>query len=311
MFDGYRKSLKHPEAEELFDLGFYRPLAWLFVRAVHRTPVTPNQVTMLSLAASLAAAYCFAFGGLSLLWAGAAWYAVANILDCADGQLARVQGSGTPNGRLVDGIADYVGTAAIFLGIGIGFSGLGMNLWPETVVAGLSSVFHAMIFDHRQNSFIAARRGDGDFHRREMEKHLGGGITVPDGAGTNGARADEVGPDGPGTLRGNTPSAGLVSRLYVGYIRIQHHLMDWFLPAPVGDGQAAALRPEDGTMIRLWSFLGPTTNRSALIAFALIGRVDLFLWAVIVPGNLWLAAVWYLQRRLDGRPANPVPGNPS
>ena len=110
---------------------------------------------------------------------------------------------------------------------------------------------------------------------------------------------------------GNNRPAGMVSRLYVGYIRIQHHLMDWFLPAPVGDGQAAALRPEDGTMIRLWSFLGPTTNRSALIAFALIGRVDLFLWAVIVPGNLWLAAVWYLQRRVDGRSTARIPEIPS
>ena len=242
---------------------------------------------MLSLAASLAASYCFASGGLSMLAAGAAWYAVANILDCADGQLARVQGSGTPNGRFVDGIADYVGTVAIFLGIGIGFSWLGMNLWAETVVAGLSSAIHAMIFDHRQNSFIAASRGDNGFHEREMTKHSSGGP----GGGTPGL-------------------GGAISRLYVGYMRFQARVISRFLPPREG-GIHPENAAEDATMIRLWSYLGPTTNRTALIAFALVGRIDIFLWAVIVPGNLWLAGVWYLQRRIDRRPAVRIPDIPA
>ncbi len=250
--------------------------------AVHRTPITPNQVTLLSLVASLAAAYCFAFGGLSMLAAGAAWYAAANILDCADGQLARVQGSGTPNGRLVDGVADYIGTVAIFLGVGIGFSRLGMNLWPETILAGVSSAFLAIFFDQRQSAFIAASRGDAGFQEREMAKHTG-----------------------------NVGTDGWVSRLYVGYTRLQQNLMNRFLPASGGDGRPAVIHPEDVTMIRLWSFLGPTTNRTALIAFALIGRVDLYLWTVFVPGNLWLAAAWYLQRRLDARHDVAVPTNPA
>jgi hypothetical protein len=277
MAEGYRESLKHPEAEELFDLGFYRPLAWAFVLALRRTPVTPNQVTMLSLAASLAAAYHFAFGGLSLLWAGAAWYALANVLDCADGQLARVNKSGTPNGRLVDGIADYIGTAAIFIGIGTGFSNLGLNLWPETVLAGLSSALHAMIFDHRQASFIAAKRGDAAHHERERASHAAG----------SGA-----------------------SRFYSGYMRLQHGLIDRLFPhhRAAGAGGPVPAPPrhaglEDESLIRLWSFLGPTTNRTALIGFALIGNLDFYLWAVMVPGNLWLAALWYLQRRVDERAA--------
>lgn len=262
MFDGYRKSLKHPQAEELFDLGFFRPLAWLFVRAVHRTPITPNQVTALSLAASLAAAYCFGLGELSMLAAGAAWYALSNILDCADGQLARIQGSGTPNGRIIDGLADYIGTVAIFLGIGVGFSALGWNLWALTIAAGVSSALHAMVFDHKQNVFIAASRPSG------------------------GAVA-------------SSPTAGAITRLYALYTRAQERLIERVLPDAPGDRVREGNPARDATMIRLWSYLGPTTNRSALIAFALIGRIDLFLWAVVVPGNLWLAALWYLQRRVD------------
>jgi hypothetical protein len=290
MFEDYRKSLKHPRAEELFDLWIYRPLGWVFVRLVHRTPITPNQVTVFSLAAALAAAWQFAWGGLAALGAAAGWYALSNVLDCADGQLARVQGSGTPNGRIVDGVADYVGTTAIFLSIGAGFSGLGMNLWPETVAAGLTSALHAAIFDHRQAAYIAASRGDSDFHKREMEKHSGGGA---------GGRAAGGGPDGPAGA--GTQAGGLLSRLYSAYMNVQQALMRRFLPAPK---RSSGNSPDDDTLIRLWSFLGPTTNRTALIAFALIGRVDLYLWAVVVPGNLWLAAAWYFQRRIDARAAD-------
>jgi len=259
----YRRSLKHPEAEELFDLWIYRPAAYLFVRAVYRSPLTPNQVTMLSLAAALAAAWCFGAGSMAALAWGAAWYGVSNILDCADGQLARLQGSGTPNGRLWDGVADYIGTTAIFLGIGTGFSFLGMNMWPEVVAAGLSSALHAMIFDHVQGGFIARARG-------------------------------EV-PVQPATPRSN---ANLLHRLYGSYTTAQARLMAVVTPVK---GDAPGDRAHDAAMIRLWSFLGPTTNRTALIAFALIGRIDLFLLAVIIPGNLWLMAMIYFQKRSPGR----------
>ena len=90
----YRRSLKMPEAEEPLDLLFYRPLAYPFVKAVYRLPITPNQVTLLSLLAGLCSGWCFSrapHGALS--WA-ATWYLAANVLDCSDGQLARLQHSG-------------------------------------------------------------------------------------------------------------------------------------------------------------------------------------------------------------------------
>ena len=45
----YKQGLKSVAVEELFDLVFYRPLAFLFVKLVYRTGVTPNQLTLLSM----------------------------------------------------------------------------------------------------------------------------------------------------------------------------------------------------------------------------------------------------------------------
>ena len=92
----YKKSLKMLEVEELLDLILYRPLALAFVRLIYKTPITPNQVTFMSFLAGLASAYSFAQGTVAGMAWGGVWYAVANTLDCSDGQLARLQGSGTP-----------------------------------------------------------------------------------------------------------------------------------------------------------------------------------------------------------------------
>ncbi len=44
-----------------------------------------------------------------------------NIIDCSDGQLARLKKNGTHTGRIIDGSADYITAAFVFIGLGIGF----------------------------------------------------------------------------------------------------------------------------------------------------------------------------------------------
>src|SRR5213082_3099465 len=87
LIEEYKRSLKMPEAEEIFDLLFYRPIAFVFVKIIYRLPITPNQVTGLSLLAGLISAWYFSLGASAALVSAAAWYAIANILDCSDGQL--------------------------------------------------------------------------------------------------------------------------------------------------------------------------------------------------------------------------------
>lgn len=273
LVEEYRRSLKLPEAEELFDLLIYRPVAYAFVRAVHRTPITPNQVTMLSAAAALAAAWSFAGGTHAALLSGALLYAAANILDCADGQLARLQGSGTPLGRLVDGVADYVSSVAVFLGIGAGLSAAGAPQWLAVIGAGVSSALHAMLFDHHQSEFLSIVRSERKF---------------------TGAEISKIESELDRTFDSRTKR--IVLRAYLAYLRLQSHAD----AAPEGRPvDPAAYRSANARMIRIWSFLGPTTNRTFLIACALAGRPDVFLWGVLVAGNCWLGLALLLQRRVD------------
>ena len=268
----YRRSLKMPEAEEYLDLLFYRPVAFLFVKAIYRLPITPNAVTMLSLGAGLISSWQFSLPALA---SAAVWYAAANVLDCSDGQLARLQNSGTPLGRIVDGIADYISSIAIFLGIGFGLARNHPEYWWLVFAAAISSALHALFFDYYQSEYISTVRGERNFLDREIE------------------RFDSSLHDKESKRRGKL--ATFFIRLYVRYLSLQR-TSDAQRQTPRVDGET--YRAANISMIRWWSLLGPTTNRSLLIGCALLGRPDLFLWITATIGNVWLSVCLIRQRKI-------------
>ena len=68
MIGEYHRSLKMPAAEEIFDLVFYRPVAFVYVRLVCRAEltygmrITPNQISVMSGFAGIIAAWSFSLG---------------------------------------------------------------------------------------------------------------------------------------------------------------------------------------------------------------------------------------------------------
>src|SRR3954464_2680836 len=97
----YKKSLKMVEVEEYFDLFFYRPLAFVLVKTVYRTSITPNQLTIVAIFIGITCAIIYA-QGTAYFALGALFFALYNIVDCSDGQLARIKKNGTHAGRIVD-----------------------------------------------------------------------------------------------------------------------------------------------------------------------------------------------------------------
>ncbi len=271
----YKRSLKMQEAEEVFDLLIYRPLAFACVRVLGKTPVTPNQVTLVSLLCGVFAAWMYGGGNPGNFFTAAMVYAAANVLDCADGQLARLKNNGTLLGRVLDGAADYVGGVAIFLGLGYGLSGGDLGTWITVLLAGICTAIHAMFFDHYQSEFISAVRSERNFLERETEQF-----------------SSEVGLL---RARGANRLRIFVLSVYIRYLHLQH-VSSTKKHRDRIDPQV--YRNENVRVIRFWSFLGPTTNRTALIVSSCFGRPDLYIWAVLILGNLWLAICFFLQRRV-------------
>lgn len=143
--------------DELPDRLLFRPLASVLVRGLVHTPITPNQVTVVSglfgVASGVALAtrhtYVFTLLICAML-----------TLDCADGQLARLRGGGDIWGRIADGIADYVTAIAFHVGLIVWLvrdhgwiPGL---LWG--VGAGVSMAWSAYLMDKLKRRY----RGDVD-----------------------------------------------------------------------------------------------------------------------------------------------------
>ncbi|WP_248965901.1 CDP-alcohol phosphatidyltransferase family protein [Sphaerisporangium perillae] len=87
----------------------------LFV--ANRTEITPNALTRCSLVLGMASAACFAANHLVL---GAALFYVSFMVDCVDGKIARLKGTGTPFGLWLDYVGDRIRVVCCAFGLAYG-----------------------------------------------------------------------------------------------------------------------------------------------------------------------------------------------
>jgi phosphatidylglycerophosphate synthase len=160
-WDAYFRSLKPLEVEEPIDVWVHRPPAYVLARMLMPTPVSPNLVTVGSILLGCAAgAAIFVPFRWHLPVAGALIFSSA-VLDCADGQLARLRKSSSAFGRMLDGVADLVVSSVVVLG----GAWLVMRKYHDpawvfavagvlTVITILTGSFHTTMYDQFKNVFL-------------------------------------------------------------------------------------------------------------------------------------------------------------
>jgi phosphatidylglycerophosphate synthase len=114
----YRNSVKSDKSDELINTCLLRPLAGMIVRMLYSTPVTPNHVTLVSVLSGFIAAFFYWKGTASAFMIAGLLITVKDILDSADGQLARAKQQQSRVGRFLDSIGDFAVDAAVFGSIG-------------------------------------------------------------------------------------------------------------------------------------------------------------------------------------------------
>lgn len=138
----YRESLK--SADSLANRFLFRPLAAVLVAFLAKTRVTPNQVTFASIAVFFLAVAAFvALPGMFGLLLGLLLVEMSYIVDCADGQLARVTGRTSAVGAMLDFLMDelkaflLVGAVStrLYLHSELGATALIVGLWTLATVA--------------------------------------------------------------------------------------------------------------------------------------------------------------------------------
>lgn len=104
--------------EGFVDTYFNRAVSALLSRMFLALRLSPNAVTMIATAIGLLAAAAFARGSHAAGIVGALLFQLAAVVDCCDGEVARLTFTESPFGEQLDIMTDNVVHMAIFAGIG-------------------------------------------------------------------------------------------------------------------------------------------------------------------------------------------------
>jgi hypothetical protein len=273
-----------PSTDEWIDRHLSRPVAAVLVRLVARTPMTANQITAVAGAVGVASGIGLARATPLSLGLAAAGIVAYLVLDCADGQLARLRGGGSRGGRLLDGACDYVCALSLHVGAVIGLirtahpdlpalpTGVEVSI---VVLAGMLLAVRAGVYDDlkgRVRSLSGAapdERDDPDAIRAEIEAE-------------------------------RRPHVRFFLRAYLLYCRMQS------TPASVETPATGEALRRHVRALRAWSVLGPSTALFALaVACALAIRwPDAIRWYFLLTvgaGTLLMVALWPLVARVRRR----------
>ena len=152
-------------ADGLVDRYFNRPCGRILSKPLIHTPVHPNAVSLLSVGIGLLAAWFFASGNYPMVVFAVLLFQLSAIVDCVDGDLARVLFKESAFGRWLDLAGDQVVHLAVFGGIAAGLVRGGDS--PLAVWLGISAVIGAVL------SFVVVVRGirqPSSDHSRMLQK---------------------------------------------------------------------------------------------------------------------------------------------
>ena len=148
-------------------------------RCLRALRLTPNSVTLIGFGLSVVAA-CLA--GAGWLLAGGVVFLLGAAFDLMDGALARLTGTVSPFGALLDSVCDRLGEASLFVGLAI--YGIRAHFSEARLLFFIAALLLALIFSQGVSYLRARGEGLGAFTRAgvmtrtERVLLLGAGLIV-------------------------------------------------------------------------------------------------------------------------------------
>lgn len=155
-------SLRKPTGGVLENL-YMRPLSKQLTRMLCNTSVTPNAMSIVTLAIALLAAAFVALPDRGYVIAGGLLHIWMRVVDCVDGELARLRYQSSRLGEWLDTIGDGVGMAAFIAGVTVHVA----RSDPSIVAVGVTGVIAWTLVQSLQVSAALMSGGTGTFHRIE------------------------------------------------------------------------------------------------------------------------------------------------
>lgn len=280
----YAQSVKSEASDEPINTYLIRPVAGILVRALYGTPVTPNQVTVAAILIGLGSAVLYRYAGPGPAVAAGLCLTLKDIVDSADGQLARARGTSSRAGRFLDSIGDLIVNLSVFSAIGASlFELTGDVQWIVLSALGFAGttlrisyhVFYHTSYLHLQSLYGVNRLSE-EVRPEDREQS-----TV--------------------TLR----LQWMFQALYGWQDRWMAAIDRWSLRGKPLDAASAHRWYGDRTGLRFTGVMGLGTELFLLTLFSLAGWTRWYLWVNVVGLNiLWWGSIayrrWVLVRRVWG-----------
>ncbi len=265
-------SHKGAAIEEWVDLRFFRPIGIRIARALEPTDISADQVTLWSILIGLVAGHLFLYRDPWVNAIGFLVFILSDVLDSADGQLARLRGTSSRLGRTLDGIGDHLRFVNLYVHLAIRLALAGGH-WHGPLLAALAALSHSlqsMAADFVRNAYLTIGEGAGE-------------LDLPEDLATTGR----------GTLLER-----FGTRVYAGYVQRQTRLfprtvdlMRQLRRVHVAPSFRAAYRERQQPLLPLCSWLGQNVRFALLGLAGVAGHPSAYLWTEVLAMNLILFVV--------------------
>ena len=147
---------KARETEGVLDLYFYRPIGFRLARFFAKMNMSPAGVTLLACLFGIIAGHLFFYRDLRTNVAGMALLVCANVLDNADGQLARLTHRESREGRIIDSVADHLVFVSIYIHLALRYlvAGASPAILLLALAAGISHALQGAAADYYRTTYL-------------------------------------------------------------------------------------------------------------------------------------------------------------
>lgn len=279
----FRSVVKSNDVEDVVNRYLHRTLAYLFVKSIFRTPITPNMITLSAVMLGLAAGCAFIWGTPTAMFFGGAGLWAAAILDGADGILARAKNQQSEFGRALDGAADAL--VAVFTVFPAFY-----HIWVTyhnpyhlalMLPALLLTIVHLAVYDFYKESYLRATRP---------------------GRGGEGHDADEIA----ATVEA-ARKKGPITRMAIKYVLVPHlqrqkAFLHWLNPDAWRLSRVLQSEPQTSEIyrkanvwpMRLWALISLAPHSYLMAICAMLNRLDVYLFirVFVMNGIFAVAVIW-------------------
>ncbi len=281
-YSDFKKSLKDARFDEPVTMWIFRPIAFIFVKLLYKTKITPNAVSFTGIGLGIISGIFLSVATPKSITIAALIYFFAIVADNADGMLARLTGKGTPMGRIIDGISDYAVGTAVYVGLLIAFNKGALQtgfskLSPlmVLVITAASMISHLVAVDYYRSQFTAFGLGKREVIEAEEKIFLNKTAVL------------------------KSRESHLPEKVIIVLFSIYHSIQTGL--ARKKDYDNKSYFEANKKLIFLWFWIGPAANALVLMVSLILFRPVIYLTYTVVLGNVYILILLVIQNIVNSR----------